>query len=336
MLLYGQNNQLKAIGTPYFFYFCTNDCATTAHHNRLITQEMSRIVIIGSSNIDLTVKTSHIPAKGETIFGNDLEMAFGGKGANQAVAACRLGGDVNFVAKIGNDSYGDMMLANFAKEGLSNDSIIRSTDCPSGLAWICVDESGDNSIIVMPGANGAMTTDDLKPYQHLIQEADYLLMQLEVPMDVVEYAAEVASASGVKVILNPAPAQPLTDNLLSKLFMIVPNEKESQMVCGDRASADYLQNADTLRKRGVKNVIVTLGEKGSYLCGEDGIVDVPAIKVNAVDTVAAGDTYCGALVVALSEGKTMEEAMVFATKASAISVTRSGAQPSIPYIKEVL
>jgi ribokinase len=331
-----QNNQLKEFCRPYFFYFCSNDCASDARNNRLITPKMSRIVIIGSSNIDLTVKTSHIPAKGETIFGNNLEMAFGGKGANQAVAACRLGGDVSFIAKTGGDSYGDMMLTNFAKEGLNTDSIIRSAGSSSGLAWICVDECGDNAIIVMPGANGAMTPDDLKPYLHLIQNADYLLMQLEVPMDVVEYAAEVASASGVKVILNPAPAQPLTDSLLSKLFMIVPNEKESQMVCGDQASADYLQNADILRKRGVKNVIVTLGEKGSYLCGEDGCVEVPAIKVNAVDTVAAGDTYCGALVVALSEGKTMEEAMMFATKASAVSVTRSGAQPSIPYINEVL
>jgi ribokinase len=296
---------------------------------------MSKIVIIGSTNVDLTVRTTHIPAKGETIFGNDLKTAFGGKGANQAVAAARLGGDVTFIAKTGVDSYGGMMLDNLVKEGFSEDTIIRDPEAPSGVAWICVDDNGDNSIIVMPGANCTMTIADLTPFLPLIKEADYLLMQLETPIEVVAYAADFAYGNGVKVILNPAPARFLPDDLLSKTYILTPNEKECRLLCGADASDDVRSNAERLLSKGVRNVIVTLGEKGSLLCTAEGFVEVPAIKVEAVDTVAAGDTYNGALCVALSEGRTLTEAMMFATKASAIAVTRSGAQPSVPYRNEI-
>lgn len=296
---------------------------------------MSKIVIIGSSNVDLTVRTSHIPSKGETIFGAAPQTAFGGKGANQAVAVSRLGGDVSFITKIGTDSYGNMMAENLVKEGMSADSVIRDSETPSGVAWICVDDNGDNSIIVMPGANCTMTKEDIVPFLSLIKEADYLLMQLETPLEVVEHAASIAYENGVKVVLNPAPAQPLSDDLLSKTYLLTPNEKECRLLCGENASEDVRTNAEFLLAKGVKNIIVTLGEKGSLLCNASGQAEVPAIKVNAVDTVAAGDTYNGALVVALSEGKTLTEAMAFATKASAIAVTRFGAQPSVPYRSEI-
>lgn len=296
---------------------------------------MSKIVIIGSSNVDLTVRTSHIPSKGETIFGAAPQTAFGGKGANQAVAVSRLGGDVSFITKIGTDSYGNMMAENLVKEGIAAETVIRDAAAPSGVAWICVDDNGDNSIIVMPGANCTMTKEDIVPFIPLIKEADYLLMQLETPLEVVEHAASIAYENGVKVVLNPAPAQPLSDDLLSKTYLLTPNEKECRLLCGENASEDVRTNAEFLLAKGVKNIIVTLGEKGSLLCNASGQAEVPAVKVNAVDTVAAGDTYNGALVVALSEGKTLTEAMAFATKASAIAVTRFGAQPSVPYRSEM-
>ena len=299
------------------------------------TKNMSKIVVIGSSNMDQTVRTPHIPAKGETVFGGDVQMSFGGKGANQAVAAQRLGGDVCFITKLGTDPNGKLMLENFVKEGLSADTVIQDPQVQSGMAWICVGDDGDNSIIVMPGANGAMTVADLKPFEQEIVSADYLLMQLEVPMEVVAYAADLAHANGVKVILNPAPACPLEDSLLSKLYALTPNETECRLLCGDAATDDDTANADVLYRKGVKNLVITLGSKGSMLYNAEGSVFVPAKKVTAVDTVAAGDTYNGALTVALSEGKSFKEAMEFATAASAIAVTRVGAQASVPYRKEL-
>lgn len=296
---------------------------------------MSRIVVIGSSNIDLTVHTPRLPSRGETLIGTDMKMSFGGKGANQAVAAFRLGGDVKFITKVGNDSYGDMMRSNLLREGMEADGVITDSDDSSGVAWICVDENGDNSIIVMPGANGSLTIEELKPYLDMVKEADYLLMQLEIPVEVVSYLAMFAHGHGVKVVLNPAPARPLDDALLSRLYAIVPNEKECRLLCGGQAGDEIEQNTAILYSKGVRNIIVTLGDKGSILYNEDGVVEVPAVKVDAVDTVAAGDTYCGALCVALSEGKAFPEAMAFATKASAIAVTRHGAQPSVPYRREI-
>lgn len=303
---------------------------------KLNAQVMGKITVIGSSNMDMTVRTPHVPAKGETVFGGDVLMSFGGKGANQAVAAKRLGGEVAFISKVGADPNGDMMLRHFADEGLSVETVIQDSSALSGAAWICVGDDGDNAIIVMPGANGAMTTDDLKPFEKLIVESEYLLMQLEIPMEVVEYATELAHANGVKVVLNPAPAAPLSDSLLSKLYALTPNETECRLLCGTRSSDDDVENAAFLHGKGVENVIVTLGEKGSMLCNADGVLTVPAQKVTAVDTVAAGDTYNGALCVALSKGKSFVEAMQFATAASAIAVTRVGAQSSIPFASELV
>lgn len=296
---------------------------------------MGRITIIGSSNMDLTVRTPHIPAKGETIFGGDVMMSFGGKGANQAVAVARLGGEATFISKVGTDANGKMMVEHFAEEGLCTDTVIQDPTVQSGSAWICVGDDGDNSIIVMPGANGAMTVEDLKPFEDTITSSEYLLMQLEVPMAVVEYAADLAHAAGVKVVLNPAPAAPIKESLLSKLYALTPNETECRILCGTDASDDDEANAAVLYNKGVKNVIVTLGDKGSMLYNAEEVVTVPAQKVAAIDTVAAGDTYNGALCVALSKGKSFVEAMEFATAASAIAVTRIGAQASIPFASEL-
>ena len=187
----------------------------------------------------------------------------------------------------------------------------------------------------MPGANGTMTADDLKPFVPLIKSADYLLMQLEIPLEVVEFAAATAYENGTKIIINPAPARYLPDSLLAMTYILTPNEKECMLLCGKDVSDDVRANAEYLLNKGVRNVIVTLGEGGSLLCNAEKQMSVPAVKVDATDTVAAGDTYSGALCTALSEGMTMAEAMVFATKASAISVTRSGAQPSVPYRNEI-
>lgn len=296
---------------------------------------MSRILVVGSSNLDFTVRTEHLPAKGETIIGTDMRSSFGGKGANQAVAASRLGGDVFFITKLGNDSNGQIMSEHFREEKLNPDGFIIDPSVPSGTAWICVDEGGDNLIVVQPGANSKLTAEDLRKFETEIRKADYVLMQLEIPMEVIAYVTGVARAHGVKVVLNPAPACKVPGDILSKVDYLVPNEKECCLLCGSETTGDAIRDAEQLRSKGVGAVIVTLGCKGSVYVGSEGIKTVAARKVDAVDTVAAGDTYCGALCVALSEGRSIEDAMKFASHASAIAVTRKGAQSSIPFRNEL-
>ncbi|MGM9762418.1 MAG: ribokinase [Candidatus Cryptobacteroides sp.] len=295
---------------------------------------MSKIVVIGSSNVDSSVRLDSIPLKGQTIIGGDVSTSFGGKGANQAVAAKRLGGDVAFITKLGADSNGVDVKRHLLDEGLPGHFIISDNESRTGQAWIAVEESGDNAIIVLPGANLRLSIEDIRMYEMEILEAEYLLLQLEIPMAVVEYVAGIAAAKGVKVILNPAPACSLSDELLKNLYAITPNEHECAIICGG-CDENVEQNAGLLVGKGVRNVIVTLGSKGSCLKTATRTEFVPAKSVCAVDTTAAGDTYNGALCVALSKGKSMLEAMSFATEAAAISVTRSGAQTSIPYLSEL-
>lgn len=298
---------------------------------------MAKIVVVGSSNTDLVVKTTRIPEPGETVLGGTFMMAAGGKGANQAVAAARLGGDVAFIAKVGADMFGEKAIAGYRKDGLDVSFIASDKSAQSGVALITVDAKGENCIVVAPGANAALSKSDIDTYADEIKNADYLLMQLEVPMEVVEYAAEIAYSNGTKVILNPAPAAGLSDKLLSKLFLITPNRTECQLISGVSIAdeKDAEAGADALLKKGVKNVIVTLGSKGALIKNSKETVFVPAHKVKAVDTTAAGDVFNGALTVALSEGKSLSDAARFATKASAVSVTRMGAQPSIPHRSEI-
>lgn len=298
---------------------------------------MGKIVVIGSSNTDLVVRTERIPAPGETVLGGEFVINPGGKGANQAVAVARLGGDVSFIAKVGNDDFGRHSVEGYQKDGLNTELIFVDQNNPSGVALIAVDAKGENSIVVASGANMHLSVEDIKSVEDEIIEADYLLMQLESPMEVIEYAATLAHQHGTKVILNPAPAVKLSETLLSKLYLLTPNEIEASLIVGCEGYG--LESAPEVAKKihglGVENVVITLGSKGSYVYGEGFDQFVEANKVEAIDTTAAGDTFNGALSVALSEGKSLIEAVKFASKASAISVTRVGAQASIPYRQEI-
>ncbi|WP_099465395.1 ribokinase [Parabacteroides provencensis] len=296
-----------------------------------------RILVVGSSNTDMVIKTEHLPRPGETVLGGTFFMNPGGKGANQAVAISRLGGKVSFVCKTGSDIFGHQSQQLFEEEGIDTSYIFSDPNNPSGVALITVDAHAENCIVVASGANANLLPSDLAQAIEAIDEADLILMQLEIPMETVEYVAEIAYRKNKKVILNPAPACPLPSSLLQHLYMITPNETEAEMISGikitDEISAG--EAAKRISDMGVQCVIITLGSKGA-LVYQDSVVDIiPALKVNAVDTTAAGDIFNGALTVALSEGRHLPDAVRFACKASAISVTRVGAQSSAPYRNEV-
>ncbi len=298
---------------------------------------MGKIVVIGSSNTDLVINTSRIPEPGETVLGGRFLMAAGGKGANQAVAAQRLGGDVTFVACIGDDLFGKDALAGYNREGMNTAFVSVKKGVPSGVASIFVDAEAENVIVVAPGANSELGKAEIDAAQKEIEAADFVLMQLETPMETVEYAAEKAFKAGTKVVLNPAPAANLSDSLLSKLWLITPNRTETQLITGLPVTdeKEAAAAAEALVAKGVKNVVITLGSKGAYVLSEDFRGVIPANAVKAVDTTGAGDTFNGALCVALSEGRSLQDSCSFAAKASAISVTRMGAQPSIPFRNEI-
>ncbi len=296
-----------------------------------------KILVVGSSNTDMVIKARHLPRPGETILGGSFFMNPGGKGANQAVTIARLGGQVTFICKTGSDIFGHQSQQLFEEEGINTSYIFSDSEHPSGVALITVDENAENCIVVASGANANLLPSDLNKADEAIAEADLILMQLEIPMETVEYVAEQGHRLGKKVILNPAPAHPLSPSLLKHLYMITPNETEAEMISGikitDEASA--IEAAKVLVGMGVQNVIITLGSKGALAYCDKNVEMVPALKVEAVDTTAAGDVFNGALTVALSEGRSLPEAVRFACKASAISVTRVGAQSSVPYRNEV-
>jgi len=298
---------------------------------------MSRILVIGSSNTDMVIKTEKLPAPGETILGGTFLMNPGGKGANQAVAAARLGGKVTFITKRGNDLFGNQAVGLLMREGIHTQYIVKDMELPSGVALITVDSTGENSIVVAPGSNGNLLQEDIPTAVFETTKYEILLLQLEIPINTVEYSAVAASEKGIKVILNPAPARKLSDNLLMHTWLITPNETEAEIITGvkitDIPSAE--KAAEIIMKRGVKNVIITLGEAGAYIKSENFTGLIPGIKVIPVDTTAAGDVFNGALAVALSEGKVLNEAVVFANKAASISVTCMGAQASAPYRNEI-
>ena len=292
-----------------------------------------KILVIGSSNTDMTIKSEKMPAPGETVLGGEFIMGPGGKGANQAVAARRLGGDVCFICKVGRDIFGDNAVAGYDREGIDTSHVLRS-DKASGVALILVDKNAENSISVAPGANNDLTPEDIDSVADVIKASDYLILQLEIPVESVLRAAQIAHEAGVYVILNPAPACPLPAELFSYLSLITPNAGEVELMTGVTGELD--DKVAALRKMGVSDVIITLGSRGSYVAPEGREAElVPALKVNAVDTTAAGDTFCGALCVALSEGKDLAEAARFATKASSLTVQKMGAQSSIPYRKDL-
>ena len=295
------------------------------------------ITVVGSTNTDMVIKTNKLPLPGETILGGDFLMNPGGKGANQAVAAARLKGSVILVAKTGDDLFGRQAKKLFQSENLNTEFLFSDPESPSGIALITVDEHAENCIVVAPGANARLLRAEIDQAKEAILESEILLMQLEIPLDTVIYAAGIAYNAGKKVILNPAPAQKLPAQLLKMLYMITPNETEAELLTGisvtDLISAE--KAAKDLLAQGVQVVVLTLGSKGALLVSESGTCLVPAFQVAALDTTAAGDCFNGALAVAISEGADLQQAVIFANKAASISVTRMGAQASAPYRHEI-
>lgn len=295
-----------------------------------------RILVIGSSNTDMTIKCGNLPLPGETVLGGQFLTGAGGKGANQAVAAARLGGDVALVCKVGKDDLGDKAVKGYEKEGIDTSGILRSEQ-PSGVALILVDENGENSIAVAPGANGDLTPQDIESVADIIRSAGVLLLQLEIPVESVLRAAQIANEAGVYVILNPAPARKLPEEIYPCISLITPNRTETATMTGFDVSDEYSarEAVRSLLAKGVGEVALTMGAEGSLVYSKGMFNHIAAMKVEAVDTTAAGDTFCGALAVAIAEGKSLGESAVFATKASALTVQKMGAQSSIPYRNEI-
>ena len=296
-----------------------------------------KIVVVGSSNTDMIIQLAHIPRPGETMLGGEVSSAAGGKGANQAVAAARAGGNVTFVARVGKDIFGDQAVAGFRRDGINVDHVVPDQAAPSGVALIFVAKDGENSIAVAGGANGRLAPADVKRAAKAIRAAAVLVAQLETPLATVQAAAAIAAKAGVCFILNPAPARPLPDALLKRVSILTPNETEAELLTGIKVTnaATAAKAADRLLARGVGTVILTLGSRGAFVADAGGKQLVPGFKVKALDTTAAGDTFNGALAVALAEGKALLDAVRFANAAAAISVTRLGAQPSAPNRREI-
>ena len=296
-----------------------------------------KITVVGSSNMDLVTKSAHIPVVGETILGGDFLMTPGGKGANQAVAAAKLGAEVFFVAKLGNDIFGTKSLENFKSVGLNTDYIIQTQNALSGVALIMIDEDGNNSIVVAPGANQKLSPEDVKKAQSSIASSGAVVAQLEIPLQTVEFAAQLANSCGTPFILDPAPAQKLSPDLLKMIDVLTPNETEAHILTGTEVTDE--QSARTASQKlldcGVKTVILTMGVSGYLLATDERTEFVAAKKVKAVDSTAAGDAFTGALAVALGWGKEIREAAIFANNVAALSVTRMGAQSSMPTLEEV-
>lgn len=297
----------------------------------------SMITVIGSSNTDFSVKVDSLPKRGQTVLGRGFMVASGGKGANQAVQAARLGADVTFVARVGRDYFGGENIRNFKKAGINTDYIARDKAHPSGAAIIFVDKEGNNQIAVAPNSNEFLNLADVIRAVNVIKHSSVLLLQLEVSLKTVEKALWIAAKNGVKTILNPAPFKKLSKELLRKIDILVPNETEAQSLTGVRVrDADSAFKAGKIiLKSGPRSVIVTLGCLGCVIVEESGGEYLPAPKVKAVDATAAGDSFCGALAVSIAEGKGLRDAVDFANHCAAISVTRAGAQPSLPTKKKV-
>ena len=299
---------------------------------------MKKILVVGSSNTDLIIKVPEIPRPGETLLGGEFMTFPGGKGANQAVAAARAGGDVIFIASVGNDSYGEEAIKGYRLDNINTEDIKVCKGVPSGIAMITISAKGENAITVASGANAELSPADLEEAEEAFLEADYMLIQLETPLETVQKAVELCVEFNTLVILNPAPAADLSDEILKRVSILTPNETEAErltgIIVGDELSAAAA--ADALHKRGVPTVIITMGAAGAYLSDSatGTRIMVPGFKVEVMDTTAAGDTFNGQLAVALSEGMKIEDAIVRAHGAAALSVQKLGAQSSIPRREE--
>lgn len=297
----------------------------------------SRLTVLGSINVDHIMNIAQFPAPGETVIGKQYQTAFGGKGANQAVACGRSGADITFIACVGDDAIGAEILAQLKHDRIHTAAISVIPETTTGVAMIFVNGEGENVIGISAGANAALTPECFSPYQMIVAQSDALLMQLESPLETVITAAEIAKKNQTKVILNPAPARELPDSLLRLVDVITPNETEAEKLTGISVSDETgaAQAAQALHDKGIEQVLITLGSRGVWLSINGEGRCIPGFKVNAVDTIAAGDTFNGAYVTALLEGKPADDAVRFAHAAAAISVTRRGAQPSVPWRKEI-
>ena len=296
-----------------------------------------RIVVVGSSNTDMVVKAPHIPAPGETVVGGSLVMAAGGKGANQAVTAARLGSEVTFVVRLGRDMFGRQAEEGLRREGIDMSYLVWDERTPSGVALIIVSQEGENSIAVAPGANAEMTPADVERAEDAIAAADVVLVQLEVPLAAVQRTVELAVRHRVRVILNPAPAAPVPDDLLAQVSLLTPNQHEAALLVGVKVQgeAGAEQAARVLVERGVRSLVITLGKRGALLV-EDGRSElIPAYRVDPVDTTGAGDAFNGALAHMWAQGKPLREAVFYANAVAALATTVMGAQPSLPHADKV-
>ena len=300
---------------------------------------MPHIVVVGSLNMDLVVEVPTIPLPGETVLGKNFATFPGGKGANQAVAAARLGALVSLIGRVGQDAFGDQLLASAQADGINVSHVGRDESAATGVAMIVVDDKGQNSIAVASGANFCLTADHVREAWGALEEIDILVMPLETPLETIATAVDLAHQSGVTVVLNPAPAQLLPEQILAKIDVLVPNEPETaQLTNMSIGTADEREeSANQLLALGVGNVVLTLGSHGALVL--DGktkrFTDVPANQVEVVDTTAAGDAFVAALAVGLGEGKSLTEAAKFANAVGALAVTKLGAQPSLPLRDEV-
>ncbi|MDU4859405.1 MAG: ribokinase [Terrisporobacter othiniensis] len=297
---------------------------------------MKNICVIGSLNMDLVVNVDTMPKPGQTLLGGNFKEVPGGKGANQAVAMARLEGNISMIGKVGNDSFGKTLI-----EALNDDNVntnhVHTANCSTGVAFITVDKNAQNAIVVAPGANFQLTKDDIDKNIDCIKNSDIVVIQLETPLETVKYALQVAKDLNKYTILNPAPAVKLDDEIIKNVDLLTPNETELEIISEIKIENedDIIKAASKVIEKGVKELIVTLGSKGSLYINEERSFFKSAYKVEAVDTTAAGDSFTGALAVALSNNKTMEEAMDFASKVGALSVMKEGAQSSLPTLKDV-
>ncbi|MGY6036966.1 ribokinase [Aeromonas sp. AE23HZ002T15] len=298
---------------------------------------MNRLVVLGSVNADHVLRVPHFPRPGETLTGHGYQIVPGGKGANQAVAAARLGAEVSFIARVGDDAIGRQMRDGFANDGIDVSAVILDTALPTGIAIIYVSDEGENSIGISAEANGALSPTMVREHESMIAAAHTLLLQLEVPLESVYEAARLARAHGTRVVLNPAPARPLSAELLALVDLITPNQTEAELLTGIRVTDEHsaAEAAARFHQMGIREVMITLGSQGVYCSNPDRQILVPGFRVEAVDTTAAGDTFNGALLAAELAGADFNAAVRFAHGAAALSVTRLGAQSSIPTKAEV-
>lgn len=295
------------------------------------------ILVVGSSNADVFCRVDRLPEKGETIFGNEIEFKSGGKGANQATAVSKMGSATIFLTCLGNDEKGINLLEGYKTLGINTDYIRLVDNVKTGTAFINVDKNGSNTIVVVKGANDYCDEDFVLKHEELFRKVDYVLLQLEIPIEAVKKSIEIAKKYNKTVILNPAPAHYLEDDILKNVDFLTPNETELELLAFGKLNGRSLEeSAVVILNKGVKNLLVTVGDLGAIYFSKDNIIRVEGLKVNAIDTVAAGDCFNGAFVSALDKGESIIDAIKFANKAAAISVTRKGAQESIPNLEEVL